>query len=442
MSSNVDFAEQRIVVDSRDNQHLLASELARGGQGVVYRTEDSDLAIKLQLGGFSRDEDISEVMLRYQLIRSLPIPNDLSISLPLVVLRDEPGYVMNLLNEMDSLHAHFDAPLMMPEGRLVESSQWIQQQPFSSAVLQLLQHANTGSTKRRLFVFAEIASILGQLHARGIVYGDLSPRNCFVGHGDRPKVALIDADNMRYEQLTGGITVYTPGFGAPEIIRGDDSSRTRTDIWSFAVLAFASLTMKHPFKGLIVDDQNREFGGWDAPSQPNQIPVNADELAANCMLPFIDDLEDRTNKSDEGIDREIVLTTELRTLFQETLGVGRNKPWRRAGAYFFAREMFRACDQSIYCEECKMSYFRSNRACPYCSRKRSSHVVFETEHWSLAVEKSQIQVSLPYRLCGPFQLQNANETICEVFVDFESGSVNLVRGSDPLPPNVHVRFQE
>ena len=96
--------DQNLWIDEYGNRHFPMgnnrekSELARGGQGVVYRTQDEDLAVKLSL-----DESAagSRNMGRlFQHIRTLPLPKGIQISLPLSILRDEPGYVMKLLKGM------------------------------------------------------------------------------------------------------------------------------------------------------------------------------------------------------------------------------------------------------------------------------------------------------------------------------------------------------
>ena len=54
---------------------------------------------------------------------------------------------------------------------------------------------------------------------------------------------------MRLELSSGGVSVYTPGYGAPEVVQGRDQSRPRTDCWAFAVMTFKLLALCHPFIG-------------------------------------------------------------------------------------------------------------------------------------------------------------------------------------------------
>ena len=86
--------------DEYGNHHTLADELARGGQGVVFRTKDADLAIKQPLNPKGEPDTSSDLRHRFQNIRLLPLPPRIPLSLPLAILRDQPGYVMRLLNDM------------------------------------------------------------------------------------------------------------------------------------------------------------------------------------------------------------------------------------------------------------------------------------------------------------------------------------------------------
>src|SRR5690606_18716580 len=74
-------------------------------------------------------------------------------------------------------------------------------------------------------------------------------------------VWLIDADNLRFETFRSERGVYTPRFGAPEMVQGTDGGRPRTDCHAFAAMAFSMLTSLHPFIGALVEEGGD--GDWD-----------------------------------------------------------------------------------------------------------------------------------------------------------------------------------
>ena len=87
-------------IDEFNNIHYLDAELGRGGQGVVYKTKDADTVIKIALSNEKIITAKSEIKSFHQTIKKLifkPLPNDINIATPLAVIKNEAGYVMNLL---------------------------------------------------------------------------------------------------------------------------------------------------------------------------------------------------------------------------------------------------------------------------------------------------------------------------------------------------------
>ncbi len=434
MSEVFQRARSTALADQYGYVHQVGAELARGGQGVVYRTGDADLAIKQPLGPDGEPDHASNLQSRFENIRTLPIPPRIPISLPLATLRDGPGYVMQLLNDMRPFSI-FDLSGDRRE-QIARSPRpaWLAGIEDVNTVATLMHYAESGSTKHRLIALSKVAAILGRLHAAGLVYGDISLNNCFIDEGYNPEVWLIDADNLRCEVLSGGNSVYTPRLGAPEVVQGRDQSRPRTDAWAFTVMAFEMLALVHPFIGQKVLDPDDDAGGWDAEPVAAGAPADLDEQAYAGFLPFVDDEDDDTNITMSGLPRGLVLTAELSRLFQETLSVGRTKPWRRPAMSFWAFELMRAHDQSITCPGCRMSYYRTYDTCPFCSAQRPGFVVATTDRWQMTVQgHGQVEVPLPHRLFNPFSLELNGRTDFEALIDFDRGTATHVRGTGALP---------
>ena len=431
--------------DEYDNLHYLADEIARGGQGVVFRTKDADLAIKQPLDASGRPDKSANLRDRFQNIRLLPVPSRIPVSLPLAILRDEPGYVMRLLNGMKPFGV-FDLDgetKKKLEERKPELPQWLAGIPDKENALRLYHYAETGSTRRRLFALSKCASILARLHAAGLVYGDISPNNVFVGDGDSRDVWLIDADNLRFELSSGGTSVYTPGFGAPEVVRGTDGSRPRSDCWAFAVMTFKLLALCHPFIGKKVLEPNADDGGWDAEPIADGTPADLDEQAYSGFLPFVDDEDDDSNQGFSGLPRGLVATPKLRLLFQETFGAGRMQPHRRPVMGFWALELAKAFDLSLECRTCKMSYFaHDNKKCPYCDALRPAFLRARTNRWDVLIPNDAMEFELPHRLFHPFSFEHNDDAECEVVSDFEAKTVFPERGTKPFPDNLTFEFVE
>ncbi|MCZ7817495.1 protein kinase domain-containing protein [Pseudomonas aeruginosa] len=443
--SNAEHQALKPLVDEYDNVHQMADELARGGQGVVYRTKDADLAVKQPLDAAGQPDKNANLRERFQHVRLLPIPRRIPVSLPLAILRDEPGYVMRLLNGMKPF-ASFDLDGRSKK-KLEDQSQalpqWLTKIPDKDLALRLLHYAQTGSTRRRSLALAKCAAILTRLHSAGLVYGDISTNNAFIGEDDTTDVWLIDADNMRLELPSGGVSVYTPGYGAPEVVQGRDQSRPRTDCWAFAVMTFKLLALCHPFIGKKVLEPEDEEDGWDADPTPNGTATNLDEQAFAGFLPFVDDEDDDSNEGVGGLPRVLVATKGLRRLFQETFGAGRKLPHRRPAMAFWTLELARAADQSLDCLECGMSHFVDEYAqCPYCGAARPAFIRAKTPRWEILIPGGATEFRLPQRLFHPFSFEYFDNTAYEAMLNFAAKTAVPVRGTLPFPDNLTFEFVE
>lgn len=432
------------LADEYGNQHYLVDELARGGQGVVFRTKDADLAIKQPLKDDQPDKS-ANLRERFQNIRLLPIPARVPVSLPLAILRDEPGYVMRLLSDMKpfSMFEFNNKAKKELEDRKAVLPQWLTAITDKEMALRLLHYANTGSTRRRLFALSKCAAILTRLHGAGLVYGDISTNNAFVSEGSAGDVWLIDADNMRLELPSGGISVYTPGYGAPEVVQGRDQSRPRTDCWAFAVMAFKLLALCHPFIGKKVLEPDHEEDGWDIDPEVNEMSMDLDEQAFAGYLPFIDDEDDDSNMGIGGLPRALVTTPGLRCLFQETFTGGREYPHSRPAMAFWALELIKAADRSLDCPECRMSYFADDHeSCPYCGSERPAFIRVQTSRWEVLTPACTTEFALPHRLFYPFSFENNDDMEYESVLNFAAKTADPVRGTKGFPESLTFKFVE
>ena len=434
------------LADEYGNMHNLGEELARGGQGVVLRTEDADLAIKQPLDASGQADQNANLRARFQNIRILPIPPRIRVSLPLAILRDEPGYVMRLLGGMQPF-SHFEMDGKARQALEAEGTPrppWLADVADEAQALRLLHYACTGSTRRRLSALAQCASLLARLHGAGLVYGDISANNAFLAEEPSREVWLIDADNLRFELPSGGISVYTPSYGAPEVVRGTDASRPRSDCWAFSVLAFKLLALAHPFLGQRVDQaDDGEEGGWDAEPSAAGTPADLQEQAYAGQFPFVDDQDDAGNRSSTGLPRALVATPGLRLLFQETFGAGRLQSHRRPPMFFWALELAKAFDLSLDCPACAMSYFADEHPkCPYCGTPRPAFLRAKTPRWEVLLAEGGSGFDLPHRLFHPFSFEHNDDPEGEAVVDFGARTVVPVRGAQPFPDALTFAFVE
>ena len=402
--------------DTNGNTHIADKVLGQGGQGVVMRASDPDYALKIvpdDTGGApDRSPDTMERMNRvFGGVLRMPIPADCHISLPLVLLCDAPGYVMYLMNGLSAMSSLW--PSGAADGE--ELPEWLSAVAQSSplAARGLLHYSRTGSLRRRLSACASCAAELARLHSRGLVYGDISLNNIFLGDDlEYPVVWLIDADNIRYERAGGGQIVYTPTYGAPELVQGRAGCSTVTDNYAFAVTAFRTLTLAHPFLG-----KAAESGGGDwADTVTDENSEDGEQKAYSGKLPWIFDPRDSSNAPDRFVlGPGLVFTRELFTLFERTFCAGRTNPAARPLVWHWAEALARAADRTLACPECGMTrYAERDPLCPYCgtpapprismqSFRRRGKGLPATPAWQFEHELPRgVDIRIPSRVFEPF----------------------------------------
>lgn len=333
----------KFVTDQNGIRYELSERLGQGGQGSVYAVKGGRLAVKLIMGG----DQLRRDRLRNQIthVRRLPL-RDLALAKPLEMLRPpHTGYVMEMLTGMGPIKS-----LMNPPKGESSLAKW---------------YLESGGLRRRLRLLGKAAHLLAQLHGKGLVYSDPSPENIFISlTKDDNEVWLIDTDNLQYEANPANC-VFTPGFGAPELIKRTSGATSLSDAFAFAVLAFQTLTLAHPFIGDMVDAGEPEL----------------EEQAYAGLLPWIDDPNDNRNRSSFGVPRTTVLSQRLVDSFWQAFGPGRANPCARPSLSEWAERLFAAADGTIVCPGCSGTYFFNQSVCPWCNTDRPEFATIVFHLW-------------------------------------------------------------
>src|SRR5690606_3813545 len=186
--------------------------------------------------------------------------------------------------------------------------------------------------RRRLRACAKLAALLSELHGRGCSYGDLSPSNVYISeNAEDSEVWLIDCDNIY--QGVNPRAVYTRGFAAPELLRAKFGADSLTDAWSLAVIVFETLAATHPLRGDYVDEGEPEL----------------EEKAHLGELPWIDHPEDDTNRSSNGVPRDLVMSSGLRDLAHRCFELSAHDRLKRPSASAWAEKLQEAADLTLLC---------------------------------------------------------------------------------------------
>jgi hypothetical protein len=285
-----------------------------------------------------------ELETRCRVLQRLQL-EDIHIAGPLHTLKPpDLGYVTHLMTEMTPFSALLNMPTDEPNF--------------------IAWYLRTGGLGRRLRMLAGAADIIGTLHSRGWIYGDVSPGNIFISSDpEYDEVWLIDADNITWDPHP--TPLMSPGYGAPELVRETAGPSWRTDAYAFAVLVFWSLSGLHPFDGDLVHNEDEDFR----------------ERAYAGEVPWVDHSTDKSNEAEgRGIPRRFVFSDGMKELAAETFEHSIAAPDRRPSVQAWASTLHRAADMVLQCTTCPGSYFARDK-CPWCGKPRPPFVMMSTKHW-------------------------------------------------------------
>lgn len=326
-----------IVRDRKGIQYKLSDKIGTGGQGAVWRVDSPNLAAKILTKSNHSLRDSLNSRIAY--VRRLDL-SGLNIAQPLESLAEpQCGYIMRFLRDMVSVKS-----LIRPVAEPI-TKEW---------------YVATGGLKRRLRIMAKLARLLANLHGRGLIYGDISEENVFISNRvEHNEVWLIDPDNIHHLSQPGGSKgcVYSPGFGAPELVNGTGASSSYSDNYAFAVLCFKVLSLVHPFLGEYVEEGEPEL----------------EDATFAGELPWIEDPENTINRTSHGVPRDWVLSAVLRKLFERVFGPGRHDRRIRPSAAEWAEALDKAADATLNCSKCQATYYRNQASCPFCGNSNPIH---------------------------------------------------------------------
>lgn len=126
---------------------------------------------------------------------------------------------------------------------------------LEGATLQaVLRTRGVLSLSDALPILGSVAAAIDYAHARGIIHRDIKPGNLMILPDGRTKIMDFGVAHLATKEMSvSGQFLGSPAYMAPErILRGD--ATPLSDLFSFAVVAYETLTGKKPFEGDSVSD--------------------------------------------------------------------------------------------------------------------------------------------------------------------------------------------
>ena len=206
-------------------RYRLQAPIGRGAMGVVWRARDQLL---------DRDVAVKEV----------------HIAETLTDAERANAYQRTLREAKTAARLNHPAVVTVYDVCEDEGRPWIVMQLVNAQSLdQVLAASGPLSPRRAAEMARQLLSALSVAHAAGVMHRDVKPSNVLLGNDDR--AVLTDFGIATFQgdpKLTQtGMVMGSPGFTAPERIRGEDASPA-SDLWSLGATLFAAVEGHGPFE--------------------------------------------------------------------------------------------------------------------------------------------------------------------------------------------------
>jgi eukaryotic-like serine/threonine-protein kinase len=342
-----------VIGENSDAQYQLDAEIGSGAQGRVFSVKGGKYAFKLIGKKSSKNAQLLKRKISYIKTRNI---SDLNISKPIEQVKGEYlGYIMEMATDMVPLEK-----LLKP----TSDSEW---------------WGKSGGLRKRLLILKNLSQLLSDLHSRGLIYGDLSPNNIFVSEDkEYAEVYLIDVDNITHESKIGD-AFYTPGYGAPEVVKGNSGSDTYTDDYSFSVIAYQLLTLNHPFVGDYVNQGDPEL----------------EEDAYMGNIPWIEHSTNKINKSTTGLDSSLTLSKMIKKEFINSFEINILNKIKRTTTSKWNEILIKSLTGILQCHNCDNTFFYNPElCCSFCNEIKKSIGIVQI-HQLNATIKNELKEKYP-----------------------------------------------
>ena len=210
-------------------RYLLQNTIGRGAMGTVWRARDTVLA---------RDVAVKEVRLRGPVTAGSVMTEETRIL-----------YERTLREARTAARLNHPAVVTIFDVVEADGSPWIVMELVEARSLdQVLTEDGPLRHDQAADLGVRVLGALACAHAAGILHRDVKPSNVLLGPDGR--VVLTDFGIATLEGDSGltqaGMVMGTPGFTAPERIRGDLASPA-SDLWSLGATLYAAVEGRGPF---------------------------------------------------------------------------------------------------------------------------------------------------------------------------------------------------
>jgi serine/threonine protein kinase len=210
-------------------RYRILTKLGEGGMGAVYKAEQTKMnrlcALKIMSASFASDKDaLARFNREAQMSSRLDHPNAITI--------------------YDFGEAE--------DGLVYLAMEFVEGEMLST----LLRRETVLGVDRALGIAQQMAAALDAAHKMNVIHRDLKPDNIMIARRDAgERVKILDfgiaksaLEDQRHDLTQTGMVIGTPLYMSPEQLSGEKVD-ARSDIYSFALIVYQTLTGALPFQG-------------------------------------------------------------------------------------------------------------------------------------------------------------------------------------------------
>ena len=329
------------IIDDKNVSYQLDSMIGEGSQGYIYLLRNEDYIAKLFKDGI--DESFARA--RVNFLIQLGLDKNVFAVPQRFVTAPSIGYIARCAKGMVPLR--------------------VLKEPDQDDIITWFN--NTGGLAKRFQILIKLADALRTLHGRGLMYMDLSPNNVFISESpQKAGLMLIDLDNVCFSSRACE-NIYTPFYGAPEVVNSLEANTSMSDCYSFAVIAYELLTTSHPLIGDYVSESEPEI----------------EDQALRGMIPWVDNKKETINKRSTGIPTHFFAGSKLLELFARTFEDGLNDSTKRPTISEWYNALKSNLDELVKCDNCGI-YFPGTKlsSCPLCDMIPPKLLYINIRQWN------------------------------------------------------------
>jgi len=221
--------------------------------------------------------------------------------------------------------------------------------PNYKGIVDLMKGRSNPSFRALATAGFQLADSFYQLHTQGLCYRDISFGNVFFDE-ETGDILICDNDNVAIDGNGSATVIGTPRFMAPEIVRGEASPNSSTDLYSLSALLFYLFFVHHPLEGA----REASIKCLDLPAM-NRL-YGEDPL-------FIFDPNDQSNRPQRGYHDNAtvywpIYPEDFRELFIRAFTDGLSDPLNgRVRETEWRAAMIQLRDSIFYCNNCTAENF-------------------------------------------------------------------------------------